>query len=139
MADRTWLQDVEQPEQQEGECLPQRCGWREEQHQQERNDLVPYHRLMIRHAEIPARPVAHPDARQKQEPEHDQEAQGIEAWSKQPEDRQREQRAESARRGRRKPRTETERDKMGRMCEQEAQVRPSSESSGNDQNPPPAS
>src|SRR3954453_6495989 len=51
MADRPRLHRIEEAEQCEGSALPQQSVRREEQHEQERDDLVPHDRFVIFDAE----------------------------------------------------------------------------------------
>src|SRR6478672_6081604 len=59
-ADRPRLERIEQAEQDEGDALPRQGARREEEHEQERDDLVPYDRLVVLYAQIAPGTPAHP-------------------------------------------------------------------------------
>src|SRR3954452_2570147 len=62
MADRPRLHRIEETEQCEGSALPQESARREEQHEQERNDLVPHDRLVIFDTQCASGDLADPDS-----------------------------------------------------------------------------
>src|SRR5258706_1050870 len=91
LPDRRRLHHIEDAEKEERRRLPARIVGREREHEQERDDLVPAHRAVIRDAKVAARALAGPDADGEEPGEDAKEHERLVAASHQPPDRKRDQ------------------------------------------------
>ena len=138
---RRRLDDIEYAEQQECESLAQWIRAHEKKHEQERGNLVPYDRGVVRDAEVASGSIRGPDPDRERRSDDEYESEIIGKGPQQCGERERDERPDRARRDWRQASAEPQSDEVRGMRKQKPERwrfphRVSFLSRGNDRMPP---